>query len=67
MPLAYEGTDIISYLRMQIYHTVYRTSYRVSDISLSLATFPLLCYACATIGSIIALHFFKKINKARQE
>ena len=34
MPSAYEGTDIISYLRTQIYHTACRISYRVSDISL---------------------------------
>ena len=31
---AYKGTDIISYLRKQIYHTKYRISYRISDISL---------------------------------
>ena len=39
MPSAYEGTDIISYFHgVEIYHTAYRISYRISDISLKIIT-----------------------------
>ena len=39
MPLAYEGTDIISYLRKQIYHTALAVYHIANgDISLKYTT-----------------------------